>query len=360
MIHVSGSTAKHKLEGIEAARGIAAALVVVYHAARHLEGNGLGLPWAAGIEKFGHAGVDFFFVLSGFIILFAHWHDVGVPAALPRYAERRCTRIYPLYWPVLAVSVALAMLGSREAQPSLGMLLANTLLIPTAEAPLLGVAWTLQHEMLFYALFAPLLWSRSWGIALLAIWMMWALAVSGGVLDRPDGGLSRVASSAYNVQFALGMAAAWITRRVRVPQAGWLALLGAASFFAVGVAESLGSVDGYGNAARLLYGVAAWLFVMGIVERERATSLRVPRLLALLGKASYSIYLVHLLCLGVAYKVFERLGATRIDAQLLLAVLVASGIAGGVLVSTWIEYPLMARARKLWSRAAGEDRAVAS
>ena len=108
---MSASTAKHKLQGIEAARGIAAAMVVVYHAARHLDANGLGLPWAAGLEKFGHAGVDFFFVLSGFIILFAHWEDVGVRAALPRYAERRCTRIFPLYWPVLAAYFALAVLG---------------------------------------------------------------------------------------------------------------------------------------------------------------------------------------------------------------------------------------------------------
>ncbi|MBM3989190.1 MAG: acyltransferase [Planctomycetes bacterium] len=355
---MSASTAKHKLQGIEAARGVAASLVVVYHAARHLEVNGLGLPWAAGIEKFGHAGVDFFFVLSGFIILFAHWDDVGVPAALPRYVERRCMRIFPLYWPVLAVSLAAAIFGSRALQPSVGTLLANTLLLPTDDEPVLGVAWTLQHEMLFYALFATLLWSRSLGGMLFATWLAWALAVSCGALDRLDGGFGRVASSAYNAQFALGMAAAWVTRRGRVRQAGWLALLGAASFFAVGIAESRGRVDGYGDFARLLYGVAAWLFVIGLVEYERATSLHLPRLLALLGKASYSVYLVHLLCLGIVYRILERLGATRIDPHLLLAVLVASGIAGGVLVSVWIEYPLMGQARNLWARAAGRGKAV--
>jgi len=358
--HVGASTAKHKLQGIEAARGVAAALVVVYHAARHLDANGLGLPWAAGLERFGHAGVDFFFVLSGFIILFAHWGDVGRPDALPRYAERRCTRIFPLYWPVFAVSLALAVLGSRALRPDAGSLLANFLLLPTAEQPILGVAWTLQHEMLFYALFAVLLVSRPLGLALLVLWVAWVLSVAGGALERPLGGFGRVALSAYNVQFALGMASAWILRRARVPAAGWVALLGACAFFATGLAESRGSVDGYGDFARLLYGAAAWLFMLGIVERERATGFRVPRLLAVLGQASYAIYLVHLLCIGLAFKLFERIGATALHAHVQLALLVALGIAGGVLVSRWIELPMTELARRSWARATGRGKAVAS
>ncbi|MBM3992295.1 MAG: acyltransferase, partial [Planctomycetes bacterium] len=229
---------------------------------------------------------------------------------------------------------------------------------PTDDEPVLGVAWTLQHEMLFYALFATLLWSRSLGGLLFATWLAWALGVSFGALDRPDGGFGRVASSAYNAQFALGMAAAWVARRVRVRRAGWLALLGAASLVVVGVAESCGGVDGYGDFARLLYGVPAWLCVIGLVEYERGTDLRVPGLLALLGKASYSIYLVHLLCLGIVYKLLVRIGATHVDSHLLLALLVVSGIAGGVLVSKWIEYPWIARARKLWARAAERRREV--
>lgn len=357
---MSASTAKHKLQGIEAARGIAAAMVVVYHAARHLDANGLGLPWAAGLEKFGHAGVDFFFVLSGFIILFAHWEDVGVRAALPRYAERRCTRIFPLYWPVLAAYFALAVLGSRALRPDAGTVLANVALLPTAEQPIVGVAWTLQHEMLFYVLFAALLVSRSMGIALLVGWMAWVLAVVTGVLERPEHGLGRVGLSSYNLQFVLGMAAAWVARRARVPAPRLLALIGASAFLAIGIAESRGLVDGYGDVARLLYGLAAWLFVVGIVEGERASGFQVPRLLAIVGKASYSIYLVHLLCIGIAYKLLARVGATGLDAHVQHVLLVVVGIVGGVLVSMWLEHPLMAVARRVWARAAGRQQGALS
>lgn len=359
-IPVSASTSRHQLQGIEAARGIAAALVVVYHAARHLDGNGLGLPWMGGIERFGHAGVDFFFVLSGFIILFAHWDDLGRPSALPRYAERRATRIYPLYWPVLAVYLAMASLGAREIDASATSLLANVLLLPTAQEPILGVAWTLQHEMLFYAAFAVLLVSRSLGPVLLTGWLGVVLAVAAGWIEPLAGGWGRVALSAYNLQFALGMLAAWVARRAHVRPTGAIAWLGGLAFFAVGVAESEGLVDGYEDPARMAYGAAAWLLVIGLVERERVSGLRVPRLLALLGKASYSIYLVHLLFMGVAYKLLDGVGATQLPAHFQLLLLVSIGIAGGVLVSRWIETPLTALARRLWARAVRREGTVAT
>lgn len=355
---MSASTSRHQLQGIEAARGIAAALVVVYHAARHLDANGLGLPWVFGIERFGHAGVDFFFVLSGFIILFAHWGDVGEPSALPRYAERRVTRIYPLYWPVFAVTLAIAALGTRSVEATGSDLLANLLLLPTADQPILGVAWTLQHEMLFYAAFAVLLLSRPLGVALLTGWLAWVLAVAIGWLERPESGLGRVGLSSYNLQFALGMLAARVARGARVPSPGISAGAGALAFLGVGIAESEGALDGYGDAARVAYGAAAWLFVSGIVARERESGLRVPGLLSLLGKSSYSIYLVHLLFIGVAYKLLDAAGATRLPGHVQLLLLVSIGIAGGVLVSRWVETPLIAVARRLWARAAGREGTV--
>jgi peptidoglycan/LPS O-acetylase OafA/YrhL len=350
---VSASTAGHKLQGIEAARGVAASLVVVYHAARHLHGNGEGLPWALGIEKFGHAGVDFFFVLSGFIILFAHWGDVGVPASLSRYAERRCTRIFPLYWPVLAANAVLAVYGSRAWSPSFSEVVANITLAPTAREPIVGVAWTLQHEMLFYALFVALLVSRRWGLALIGGWVLWIVAIFLGSLEAPGARAWQVCASVYNLQFVMGMAAAWISRTWSVPRAGTVALAGAAMFFSVGIAESRGWIDGYADPARFLYGAAAWLFVVGIVQHERGSELRVPSWLALLGKASYSIYLVHLLVLGIAYKLLVRVGFAGLDAHVQHLSLVAIGILGGVAVSKWVEYPAMGAARRWWARAVG-------
>src|SRR3984885_1419086 len=84
-----------RLEGVEAGRGVAALLVVLYHAALHVEGDVPGSAVLWGLPHFGHAGVDFFFVLSGFIISFVHRKDVGRPDRLGHYLERRFTRVFP-------------------------------------------------------------------------------------------------------------------------------------------------------------------------------------------------------------------------------------------------------------------------
>jgi exopolysaccharide production protein ExoZ len=349
---VNSTTPKYKLQGIEAARGIAATLVVIYHAARHIEFNGLGLPWFGGIELFGHAGVDFFFVLSGFIILFVHWGDVGQPSAMPRYVERRCTRIYPLYWAVLVVHIALAMFGSQQARFDLPTIAANVTLFPLADEPIVGVAWTLQHEILFYALFAVALISRLLAVLVFAAWFALVGAQWLGILDVSSIGAARVATSAYNVQFLMGMAAAAIARRVRLPMPRTFVVVGALSFLAVGIAESRGLIDGYGDAARLYFGATAFLLVIGLAESERNSSAPVPRWLGVLGKASYAIYLGHLLAIGVVWKILERLDlATSLPPSALHLLLIAAGLAGGIALSLVVEYPLMGVARRLWARA---------
>ncbi|NBQ54213.1 MAG: acyltransferase, partial [Proteobacteria bacterium] len=67
----------------------------------------------AELDHAGHRyGVDFFFVLSGFIILHAHMDDIGRPARLGRYLWRRAVRVYPIYWICLTLSVgALVVMG---------------------------------------------------------------------------------------------------------------------------------------------------------------------------------------------------------------------------------------------------------
>ena len=68
--------ARDRLVGIQAARGAAALLVVFYHAGRMLSlDQYVGNDPLRGLFRFGHAGVDFFFVLSGFIIYFVHHKD---------------------------------------------------------------------------------------------------------------------------------------------------------------------------------------------------------------------------------------------------------------------------------------------
>jgi exopolysaccharide production protein ExoZ len=150
------SASHGKLSGVQSARGVAALLVVLYHATR-----GLSLPQYLGYIPFGncfgfgHAGVDFFFVLSGFIIMHAHAADIGKPERINRYLWRRVARIYPIYWIVTLIQASWAFFSEDSAirlAPS--HILNSLLLLPESIEPLVGVGWTLRSEMLFYIVFA--------------------------------------------------------------------------------------------------------------------------------------------------------------------------------------------------------------
>ena len=102
-----------KLLGIEAARGLAALLVVTRHCTQMLSGaRYFGALPLGGLFVFGHAGVDFFFVLSGFIIAYIHAGDLGRPERFGGYASKRVIRIYPTYWVALAIMGALLVVAA--------------------------------------------------------------------------------------------------------------------------------------------------------------------------------------------------------------------------------------------------------
>ena len=94
--------ARQPLYVIQAGRGIAALLVVLFHATSIAEFY-LHHDLAAGVFIFGYGGVDLFFVVSGFVIMWVHGDDIGHLDRLRPYLIRRLIRIYPVFWIVAAV-----------------------------------------------------------------------------------------------------------------------------------------------------------------------------------------------------------------------------------------------------------------
>src|SRR4051794_11170095 len=100
------------LRVLQASRALAATSVAAFHLSVDM-----GLERYGGDAAFreftrhGFRGVDFFFVLSGFIILFAHAGDIGKPQAWAEYLYRRWVRVFPIYWLYTAGFVGLLLLG---------------------------------------------------------------------------------------------------------------------------------------------------------------------------------------------------------------------------------------------------------
>lgn len=325
-----------RLRGIDTARGVAATAVVLYHCARHLA-RAHPAELLVALTRFGHAGVDLFFVLSGFIIFFIHRKDIGRPSRLAHYAARRFSRVMPTYWVALLLTVLAA---SRHGLPSLKIIVLAITLCPTNAPPLLGVAWTLQYEIVFYVVFGVLILHRRLGAGLIAMWFAWIIVAWVGGLSVPM--VPRSVYGVCNLEFLFGMvAAAFLSgRTLRRPAViGWSAAL---VLISAAAAEDLGVMNGYADLARLTYGLPAAFLITAIAEADRTGRVHVSAWLQTLGAASYSIYLFQFLMIGVVWQIWT---ATALDLRspgiLTYGVLASTALLGGVLASRLVEQPLL-------------------
>jgi peptidoglycan/LPS O-acetylase OafA/YrhL len=287
----------------------------------------------------GRFGVEFFFVLSGIVILSAHWDDIGNPYAARSFAWKRFRRIYPVYWLVLVPQLLWIISHPHHQnlwQRDPWVILSSILLVHIHSFhTTVTVAWTLFHEILFYAFFAVLILSRRIGILLMALW----LAISFFCFDQPNPYGAHFFSPLHLI-FGFGIIAGCIMRRQHIPWPAPLLLSGIVLFtWACHLSNVRTEIT---DSVRLLAGFGATLATLGLVEFERRGQLRVYAWLALLGDASYSIYLVHY---PVLYAIAPRAAIflpqhhiALLPAAILLTLL---SVAAGLIFHLLLERPLL-------------------
>jgi len=97
---------KKQFNLLQVYRGLAALMVVLLHAQDIINRNiELHKDSLLKIFTFGWIGVDFFFVLSGFIIFYVHQSDIGQVKKFKQFIIKRLLRIYLIYWIVLFAKV---------------------------------------------------------------------------------------------------------------------------------------------------------------------------------------------------------------------------------------------------------------
>lgn len=334
------------LQNVQALRAIAVLLVVAVHVsnpygfeAKYLAGDRL-VGWGA---LAGQTGVDLFFVISGLIMTVTTWRLEGGRVAARRFLERRVKRIYPIYWVVTLLVLAVfltrpELINSHSSHSP--QVLQSFVLAPQAGLPLLAVGWTLTFEMYFYLLFAlALLAGRArlpwilggWG----AITLVLAVAFHGSTVPT-----LHLLSSPLLFEFVYGVAIGYLVM-TRPPWAP-VALLAAGVALlavAVGFAYTIDDVTLHDWYRALAIGPPAALIVLGAIGIERQRRLIASRRLAYVGDASYSIYLWHTVLLVAAGRVVAQLLPTGGGWH--LALLVAIPLA--VLVACVVLYELIER-----------------
>ncbi|WP_026619876.1 exopolysaccharide production protein ExoZ (plasmid) [Ensifer sp. WSM1721] len=318
------------IHGIQYLRAAAALAVVVFHAA----------------EKTGHhfaigaAGVDVFFVISGFIMWVISDRQAATPA---KFIVDRVRRIVPVYWLATAVMVAGAMAGlfpNMVLTPE--HVLSSLFFVPARSPssgeiwPVLVQGWTLNFEMLFYAVFAfALLLPRNRRLP--AITGLFLVLVIAGLLFGFDNAVMLTYTRPIILEFVAGMGIGEFWLKGRVPPR------------ATGSALIACSLGGFALIAllrlpfdELTIGPLAVALVLGILSLEAHGCMRAVGLPTLLGNASYSIYLWHTFAIPVAAKAGSALG---LDPMISMVVAALSGALLGVVAYLTLERPLMQRRR---------------
>lgn len=322
--------ARHDLVSIQYLRAVAAIAVLIFHAADRM-------GWRFGV---GAAGVDIFFVISGFIMWVIGSRRSPTPAT---FLLRRAERIVPLYWLVTLALAGTWLVAPRlfpHLQPTPRHVVLSLLFVPHADpsgliAPLVEPGWTLTYEVFFYIVFAATLAAPSrWRLAVLT-GALASLTALGAVIGSTNP-IMQTYTHPLLLEFLAGVwiGQAW-SRGVGLPW--WTCMLMLASgVVALGAADlALLDVERWRT---VLWGGPAVLIVGGALGLERLGRWPHWRIPKLLGDASYSIYLVHGLAIAAALRIAPAvLGNARAP---IFVALVAAGLFGGVVCYLAVERPL--------------------
>lgn len=322
---------------VQGLRGLAALMVVAFHAIEMWDQRlavAPGWRWTNG-----SAGVDIFFVISGFVMVIAARPLARGVQAARLFLLRRLARIVPLYWVMTTVKLLTITVGPALAlhtRPDLWNVIGSYLFIPTHDAagairPVLPVGWTLSFEMLFYGLFALGL-ARRGRVLRTIVPVLGGLALLGLFRSQSWPAISLFAHGMV-LEFVLGVALArFVLGGGRLPASVAAALLG------IGLIALATLPSGSANLRLLAWGVPAAGIVAGAVALEAPLGRVLPCWSDGLGAASYAIYLGHGFVLPLVGSLMLWLG-TRSELLAVALGLLAS-VATGVALHVAVEQPL--------------------
>ncbi|MFB9949561.1 acyltransferase family protein [Rhizobium puerariae] len=313
------------LYSIQYLRAFAALAVVIFHA-----GERVGSPFTIGA-----AGVDIFFVVSGFIMMAISDNRPVSPGA---FLRSRLLRIAPVYWIATGAMITGAIIGLF---PNLKLDLAHTLgsffFVPVASPssgnlwPVLVQGWTLNYEIFFYAVFALVLFLRP-SSRLPALAAVFCLLVAAGAWMRPANPIAGFYTAPLILEFVAGAALAklWRDRCLPAPLSGLLLVCASVAGFAAIHLLKL-EFDAW------TCGPLATMLVLGALAIEAGGKLPNLPALAYLGDSSYSIYLWHTFIISVVVKVGILLS---LPAPALLIAAIVLGTVSGIVGYECLERPI--------------------
>jgi peptidoglycan/LPS O-acetylase OafA/YrhL len=345
-----------KLNLLQMYRGLTALGVLLFHfnemSKERLNSSTFGNIFGAGWN-----GVEYFLVLSGFIMIYVHGKEIGQTLHLKSFWLKRVIRIYPIYWILTLVVVGFFLLvpsfATRDNIMTPVYIIKSLLIFPLffeMQKPILNSAGILNYEIFFYFLFGiAIFFKPKYSLPLLSCWALIVLLFYIKIINFPENWISVIAIfSSLNLEFIMGIIAAYAILHFNLHllvKYRWIFFWG---INAVYILLSLATAYGWVAFDRVAcFGVIWTLVIMASTYIDLHDSVKIPFILLYLGEASYSIYLTHGPIVSATTQVLAKIKMTGLLNNILgqsLIVLVTVGI--GCVFYSLVEKPLTEYLRK--------------
>jgi len=320
------------LNNLQLLRAFAALNVVLLHAIGTSASYSYEANFISVFGEWGANGVDIFFVISGFVMLFTQLDN---KRSVKDFLLLRAIRIIPIYWLLTLLVIAIyivapfvfreMVISTKWALASLGFL-SNVLV---EKHPIVYVGWTLEWEMLFYLVFGLSLGFRSWTTSLFITCVVLL-------------GVAFIADNFILVEFIGGLCIALLYKRYGYQRYGMFSLVLGTILLSLSLFDSVKLLI---DSRVILWGLPSILIVYGVICSPQIES----KIGKLLGDASYSIYLIQMLSIPVYYKFLSVLNIKMNNDLLVIACLIATAI-GGVALYLLVEKPMISFLKKYFFR----------
>jgi exopolysaccharide production protein ExoZ len=351
-----------RLSSIQMLRGFAALAVLTLHISNHVNFY-FKKQFLWGIFAAGWSGVDIFFVLSGFIIMYIHFDDLKRQSNIKSFFLKRFNRIFPIFWIVLFIYGALDIAVNRSISLAfMANFIKNFFLLKApATDKIIIVSWSLTYEVIFYIIFgACILLGLAKSKILWGAWFVLVCVADVFIENYP------IFLSNFIIEFLLGVAIGYLFKEITLSdrkyvwiQRHYLAILlfGLSIFLIAWVCAAFGPVQYFRKhslESRLFFGTGAALMIFGLAVLECKKSVNISSRLILLGDASYVLYLLHPLCLTLCFRMASRVTyfANSTALCLLLAFFAfVMSVSVAIIFHLHVEKPLLKRLQKTTRKA---------
>ena len=277
------------ISNLQFLRAFASINVVYFHTLIGSESYGKSTNIFQTLGGWGANGVDIFFVISGFVMIYSQIHN---PKKIYEFYISRLIRIVPVYWLITIFLVTLYYLlpeifksFSLDLKKIISSLFFVSQII-TGEFPVINVGWTLEWEILFYLIFGLSLYFKDIKKTIISIFFFMML-------------IFLFTEKLLFLEFFVGVLIGYVHNKIKLSYLNGLIIL------IIGIIFLFLSLSSYIVAIELdrffIWGIPSAFIVMGAVYCKPIKN----SFLFYLGNASYSIYLVQILTVPGFYKLIN-------------------------------------------------------